>query len=195
MLEGEHGCGDEHGGLLAVDGGLEGGADGDFGLAEPHIAAYQAIHRLGALHILLHGGGGGELIGGIFVDEGGLELVLHIAVGRETESLNTDFRVGQLHATRSIGVHFPQLSLTEEGNLRAILYPSGTALAHRICGEACGLHDGFTRLSRLYEEHGVALVLLYTVVSDLISHLFPIGRGCCCPQSSHGPKRLRRHQV
>ena len=118
-----------------------------------------------------------------------------LTIGRETESLNTDFRVGQLHATRSIGVHFPQLSLTEEGNLRAILYPSGTALAHRICGEACGLHDGFTRLSRLYEEHGVALVLLYTVVSDLISHLFPIGRGCCCPQSSHGPKRLRRHQV
>ena len=58
MLESQHRRRHQHGGLLAVGSGLEGGAHGNLGLAEAHIAADEAVHRLGALHIDLDGLGG-----------------------------------------------------------------------------------------------------------------------------------------
>ena len=86
MLVGQHGGWDEHGHLLAVGGGLEGGADGDFGLAEAHVAADEAVHGLVRLHVGLDGLGGGQLVGGILIDERGLQLLLHVRVGRERET-------------------------------------------------------------------------------------------------------------
>ncbi len=45
MLEGEDRGGREHGDLLAILHGFEGGAHGDFGFAVADVAAEQAVHR------------------------------------------------------------------------------------------------------------------------------------------------------
>ncbi len=51
MLLGKH-CGWHHeGDLVAVHDGLEGGPDGDFGLAETDIAAKEAVHGPGLFHV------------------------------------------------------------------------------------------------------------------------------------------------
>ncbi len=57
VLASQHGCRHQHGHLLAVGGGLEGGADGDFRFAESHIAADEAVHRPFAFHVGFYGGG------------------------------------------------------------------------------------------------------------------------------------------
>ena len=87
VLVGEHGGGHEHGCLLGVGGGLEGGADGHFCFAEPHVAAHKSVHRSLALHVGFHRLSGCELVGGVLVGERSLELMLHVCVGRESESL------------------------------------------------------------------------------------------------------------
>jgi hypothetical protein len=46
MLFGQQGGGHQHGDLLAGDGRNEGGAHGDFGLAEADVAAHHQVHRL-----------------------------------------------------------------------------------------------------------------------------------------------------
>ncbi len=81
VLEGQHRRWHEHGGLLAVGRGLEGGAYGNLGLAEAHITANQAVHGLVALHVGLDGLGGRELVGRVLIDERGLQLLLQVAVG------------------------------------------------------------------------------------------------------------------
>ena len=53
MLEREHRGGREHGHLLAVAQRLEGGAHGDFGLAEADVAAEQAVHGMRDFHVAL----------------------------------------------------------------------------------------------------------------------------------------------
>ena len=78
VLIGQDGGGDKDGHLLAVCGGLEGGANGYFRLSETHVATDEAVHGSVALHVGLHGLGGCELVGGVFVDERSLELVLEI---------------------------------------------------------------------------------------------------------------------
>ncbi len=51
VLEGEHGGRREHRHLLVVADGLERRAHGDFGLAVADVAAEQAVHRRGGLHV------------------------------------------------------------------------------------------------------------------------------------------------
>ena len=87
MLEGKHGGRYHYRHLLRVARGLKGSAHGDLGLAEAHISADEAVHGAGTLHIGLHLLGGSQLVGGIFVEEAGLELVLHEGVGAEGEAL------------------------------------------------------------------------------------------------------------
>ncbi|MGX1120063.1 hypothetical protein RKD37_005426 [Streptomyces ambofaciens] len=72
----EQGGGDEHGDLLAVLDGLEGGADRDLRLAVADVAADQAVHRDRLLHVVLDLGDGGELVRGLRVGEGVLQLAL-----------------------------------------------------------------------------------------------------------------------
>ena len=86
MLEGEDGGGREDGDLFAVGDGFEGGAHGDFGFAVADVAAEEAVHRSGALHIALDVGDGGVLVGGFFEFEGVFKFALEIAVGREGET-------------------------------------------------------------------------------------------------------------
>ena len=63
VLLGEHGGRHEHGDLLAVVDGLERGPHGQLGLAVADVAADEAVHRPGPLHVALDLGHGGELIG------------------------------------------------------------------------------------------------------------------------------------
>ena len=73
----------EDGHLLAVLHGLERRAHRDLGLAVADVAADDAIHGHGALHVGLHLVDAGELIGSLDEREGILELALPRSVGRE----------------------------------------------------------------------------------------------------------------
>jgi len=98
-----------------------------------------------------------------------------VSVGREAESLNVELGIGELNACRSIGIHLPELSVAEKSDLLSAFDPCGIALAFGIGGERRGFHDGLPGLGRLYEEHGVALVFLHTVIAHLIYYLLAIG--------------------
>jgi hypothetical protein len=71
----------QHGDLLAVEHRLAGGADRDLGLAEPDVPGEQPVHRQRRLHVALDLVGDGELVLGLDVGEGVLELGLHRPVG------------------------------------------------------------------------------------------------------------------
>ena len=83
VLHSENGRRHENGDLLAVRDRLEGGAQGNLGLAVAHVTAQKAVHRGGALHIPLDLLAGGDLSVGLLVGEGGFKLGLHRVVGRE----------------------------------------------------------------------------------------------------------------
>ena len=87
VLVGKDGGGHQDGHLLVVARGLEGGAHGHFRLTKAHVAAHQAIHRSGALHVGLHVGRSLALVGRVFVEERGFELALQEAVGAELIAL------------------------------------------------------------------------------------------------------------
>ena len=80
MLLGEHGGRHQHRHLLAVVDGLEGGADGQLGFAVAHVAADEAVHWPGALHVALDLGHRRELVRRFLVCKGGVELGLPFAV-------------------------------------------------------------------------------------------------------------------
>ena len=82
MLFGKDRCRHQHGDLFAVHDGLEGRADGDLGLAEPHVAAEEAFHGLGVFHVAFNLDDGPRLVRGLFVLEGVLELFLPMGVCR-----------------------------------------------------------------------------------------------------------------
>ena len=54
MLIGQHRRRNQHGNLLGIAGRLEGSADSYLRLSEAYIAANQAVHGLGTLHIGLY---------------------------------------------------------------------------------------------------------------------------------------------
>ena len=87
VLEAEDGGGGEDGDLFSVLHGFEGGAHGDFGFAVADVAAEEAVHGLGGLHVALDVGDGGELVVGLVEVEGVFELALHVGVGGEGRAL------------------------------------------------------------------------------------------------------------
>ena len=94
-----------------------------------------------------------------------------LAVWRELVALDASLVVGELLAVGAIGVHAPELTLTDEGNLLSAVHPSSIALALGVGGQcllvlAVGIH---------HEEHLVALVFLYAVVAYLIDDLLAVG--------------------
>ena len=84
---------DQHRDLLAVHHGLERRADGDLGLAVPDVAADQAVHRLGLLHVALDLVDRGQLVAGLVERERVLQLALPRRVGPERVALD-----GHAHA-------------------------------------------------------------------------------------------------
>ena len=87
VLESEDRCWYEEGDLLIVAHGLKRCPYGQLRLAEPDIAADETIHWGLPLHIGLAGLIGLVLVGRILIEERGFELLLHIAIGGEGETL------------------------------------------------------------------------------------------------------------
>ena len=87
VLEGEDGGGCEDGHLFSVLDGLEGGAHGHFRFAVADIAAEEAVHGAGRLHVALDVSDGVELIVGFGVVEGLFKLHLKLVVNVESGSL------------------------------------------------------------------------------------------------------------
>ncbi len=92
----EHRRRHEHRDLLAELGGLERGADREFGLSVADIAAKQPIHRAVGGHVLLDLRERDQLVFGLVVRELGLELVLPRRVAREADARHAFAR--RLHA-------------------------------------------------------------------------------------------------
>ena len=73
--------------LLLGGNALEGGAHGNFRLAEAHVTTDKAVHRTAAFHVALDFGGSLHLVGCRVVLEGILEFLLHLAIGRERKAI------------------------------------------------------------------------------------------------------------
>ena len=76
MLIGQHSGGHQHGHLFRVACSLESSTHGDFRLAESHVTAYQTVHGPCLLHICLDIIGSLQLVGGVLIEERGLQLML-----------------------------------------------------------------------------------------------------------------------
>ena len=103
MLLRKESRGHEHRDLLAVHDRLERHPDGDLGLAVADVAADQPVHRDLGLHVLLDLVDGPQLVGGLGVREGVLELVLPrrvrpelVAAGRHARGVEPDQLGGDL---------------------------------------------------------------------------------------------------
>ena len=82
----QYGSRHQHCHLLRVASGLERRTHRHFGFTKAHIAAYQSVHGLCLLHIGLHIVSCFQLVGRIFIQETGLQLLLHEGVCREGEA-------------------------------------------------------------------------------------------------------------
>lgn len=78
--------GHEDDALLALGDAFEGGAQGDLGLAEAHVAAQEPIHRDGALHVPLDFIDAAELILRFLVFKPAFKIILPFAVRAESEA-------------------------------------------------------------------------------------------------------------
>ena len=88
VLLGQNGRGAEHHDLAAGVHALKRRAQSDLGLAETHVAAQQAIHGLGRLHVGLDVGDGLQLVACLVVREALLHLDLLGRVGRAGDTGN-----------------------------------------------------------------------------------------------------------
>ena len=96
MLRREHGRGHQHRHLRARLDGLEGGPDGDLGLAVAHVAHDEAVHGRVALQVRLDLDGGAQLVGRLLVGEGRLHLGLPGRVVAEGAAVGPGTRGVQL---------------------------------------------------------------------------------------------------
>ncbi len=87
----------EHGDLLAVLDRLERGADRDLGLAEAHVAADEAVHRVGEFHVAFDLVDRGALVGGLDVRERLFHLGLPRRVLGERVALGVDALLVEHH--------------------------------------------------------------------------------------------------
>ena len=127
MLLRQHGRRHKNGDLLAVEDRLHGRAQRDLGLAEADVAAEQAIHRLGRLHIGFDLLDAAELIVRLGIGEILLEFRLPRAVGRK----------GEAHAPLALGVELDEVD---------------RQLLGRCLGAGLGLLPGVA--AELVEPHG-----------------------------------------
>ncbi len=88
VLLGQNGRGAEHHDLAAGVHALKRCAQGNLGLAEAHVAAQQAVHGLGRLHVGLNVGDGLQLVARLVVGEALLHLDLLGRVGRTGDTGN-----------------------------------------------------------------------------------------------------------
>ena len=88
VLLGQNGRGAEHHDLAAGVNALKRRAQGDLGLAKAHVAAQQAVHGLGRLHVGLDVGNGLQLVARLVVREALLHLDLLGRIGRAGDAGN-----------------------------------------------------------------------------------------------------------
>ena len=88
VLLGKNGRGAEHHDLAAGVHALKRRTQGDLGLAKAHVAAQQAVHGLGRLHVGLNVGDGLQLVARLIVGEALLHLDLLGRVGRAGDTGN-----------------------------------------------------------------------------------------------------------
>ena len=88
VLLGKNSRGAEHHDLAAGVNALKGRAQGDLGLAETHVAAQQAVHGLGRLHVCLDVGDSLQLVACLVVGEALLHLDLLRRIGRTGDTGN-----------------------------------------------------------------------------------------------------------
>ena len=88
VLLGQNGRGAEHHDLAAGVHALKRRAQSDLGLAKAHVAAQQAVHGLGRLHVGLNVGDGLQLVARLVVREALLHLDLLGRVGRAGDTGN-----------------------------------------------------------------------------------------------------------
>ena len=83
MLPGQDGGGGQDRALLAAHHAFEGRPQRHLGLADPHVAAQQPVHRPGLFHVVLDLGGGRQLVGGLLIGEALFKVPLPGVVRRE----------------------------------------------------------------------------------------------------------------
>ena len=88
VLPGQQRGGHEHGDLLAVENAFESRAQGDFRLAEAHVAAEQAVHGRLFFHIGLDFLGAYALVLGLLIFKRCFKFALPVAVRRKGEALD-----------------------------------------------------------------------------------------------------------
>ena len=82
VLQRQNGCRHEHRHLFAVCRHFECRTHRHFRLTETDISAHQAVHRHRTLEVVLHVRRRFRLVRRVFVEERGLQLMLHVPVGR-----------------------------------------------------------------------------------------------------------------
>ena len=146
VLGGEQGGGTQHGHLLAVLDGFERGAHSHLGLAEPDVAAHQAVHRVAPLHVGLHLVDRHLLVGRLGEREGVFHLVLPrgvvakgVALGVHPALVQHDEFLGDL----AHGAAHPRLGLGEIGAAEAV---EAGGLAAHVLAQRVDLVAGHVQL-------------------------------------------------
>ena len=146
VLLGEDGSGAEHGHLAASGDGLEGSANGDLRFPKSNVAADEAVHRQRGLHVGLGGGDGAELVGGLGVGEGILEVphpfgIWGVSVARDRLALGLNLKeAGGVVADRLLGLDaglFPSLG-AEFGEV------GGGSAGADVAGDEVGMGESGT---------------------------------------------------
>ncbi len=125
VLLGQHGRGDEDRHLLAIFDSLERGPHGEFGFSVSDVAAEQAIHRAGLLHVLLDLLGADDLVGRRLVGKFRLEFFLPFGVGR----------IGDAQLGGAGGLHVEQFRRHVHdgfGDLGFLFFPDAAAEAGEL---------------------------------------------------------------
>ena len=86
MLIGQYRCRHEHRHLLAVDSSLESSSHSHFRLAKAYVTAHQTVHGARHFHVGLHILSSFQLVGGVFIEERSLQLVLQVGVMAERKA-------------------------------------------------------------------------------------------------------------
>ena len=160
----------ENGNLLAVHRGFECGAHGDFGLSVSDVAAQQAIHRRGGLHVCLDVGHRRFLVRGQLPLERVFELLLPVGIRAEGVARHRPARgveLEQLLGHVAHGLLDPRLRLLPRR--AAKLVERGTRGAGELLNEIEAL-DGdkelvFAEVAELHE-----LLRLHAELDPLQSH-------------------------
>ena len=97
VLCGEQCGGRHHGHLLAILDRLERSANGNFGLAESHVATHQTVHREGPFHVGFGVFDGLALVGCLYERKGVFHVVLPWCVAAECVTLGVDPALIQHH--------------------------------------------------------------------------------------------------